>query len=109
MSLALFYKADQSGWVGRHDLCLCSFKLMIVSHSLTQTKPVSLTVSTTNNTFPLISLFKADEGQTLSQGHSGGSILKFNRSHTQIQSELRGGIKQPRKIIKGRLYLMSQE
>lgn len=42
------------------------------------------TKSYINNTFLLISPFTADEGQALLQGHSGGSILKFNRSHTQI-------------------------
>lgn len=49
-----------------------------------RTKPVSLTASIINNTLLLISLFKADKGQALPQGHSSGSILKFNRSHAQI-------------------------
>lgn len=55
-----------------------------VSQKLIQTKPTPSTRSIINNTMLLISLFKVDKGQTLPQGRSSASILKFNRSHTQI-------------------------
>lgn len=66
---------------------ICAYKAsnaFSVSYKLSQTKPATHTRSVINNTFLLISLFRADEGQTMPQGHSRGSILKFNRSHTEI-------------------------